>query len=55
MKQSDSSQPPETGKNPAQIELLETKYRFETNGDSRKEVHTRVRINNELGFANSRD
>ena len=39
----------ETEKNPAQIELLETKYRFETNGDSRKEVHTRVRINNELG------
>ena len=39
----------ETEKNAAQIELLETKYRFETNGDSRKEVHTRVRINNELG------
>ena len=39
----------ETEKNPAQIELLETRYRFETNGDSRKEVHTRVRINNELG------
>jgi Domain of Unknown Function with PDB structure (DUF3857) len=39
----------EEEKNPAQIELLETKYRFETNGDSRKEVHTRVRINNELG------
>jgi hypothetical protein len=39
----------ETEKNPAQIELLETKYRFETNGDSRKEVHTRVRLNNELG------
>jgi len=38
-----------TEKNPAQIELLETKYRFETNGDSRKEVHARVRINNELG------
>ena len=35
--------------NPAQIELLETKYRFEANGDSRKEVHLRVRINNELG------
>jgi Domain of Unknown Function with PDB structure (DUF3857) len=34
---------------PAQIELLETHVRFETNGDSRKEVHTRVRINNELG------
>ena len=37
---------PET---PAQIELLETHIRFEANGDSRKEVHTRVRINNELG------
>ena len=37
---------PET---PAQIELLETKIRFETNGDSRKEVHARVKINSELG------
>jgi len=44
-----NSKPAETEKNAAQIELLETKYRFETNGDSRKEVHTRVRINNELG------
>jgi len=35
--------------NPAQFELLETKYRFETNGDSRKEVHARVHINSELG------
>ncbi len=35
--------------NPTQIELLETRYRFEANGDSRKEVHTRVHINNELG------
>ena len=34
---------------PAQIEVLETRVRFEANGDSRKEVHTRVRINNELG------
>jgi hypothetical protein len=34
---------------PAQIGLLETHIRFETNGDSRKEVHTRVKINNELG------
>jgi hypothetical protein len=49
MKQPGSSQLAETEKNAAQIELLETKYRFETNGDSRKEVHTRVRINNELG------
>ena len=35
--------------NPAQIELLETRYRFEANGDSRKEVHARVKINSELG------
>jgi len=34
---------------PAQIELLETRVRFESNGDSRKEVHTRVHIINELG------
>jgi hypothetical protein len=34
---------------PAQIELLETRVRFESNGDSRKEVHTRVHINNDLG------
>jgi len=43
------SSPAPTEKNAAQIELLETKVRFETNGDSRKEVHARVRINNELG------
>jgi hypothetical protein len=40
---------PAAPENPAQIELLETKIRFETNGDSRKEVHARVRINSELG------
>jgi Domain of Unknown Function with PDB structure (DUF3857) len=34
---------------PAQIELLETRVRFESDGESRKEVHTRVHINNELG------
>jgi len=34
---------------PAQIELLETRVHFEENGDSRKEVHTRVHIHNELG------
>jgi Domain of Unknown Function with PDB structure (DUF3857) len=34
---------------PAEIELLETRIRFEANGDSRKEVHARVRINDELG------
>jgi hypothetical protein len=40
---------PATPQNPAQIELLETKVRFESNGDSRKEVHARVHINSELG------
>ncbi|HLZ51356.1 MAG TPA: DUF3857 domain-containing protein [Candidatus Acidoferrum sp.] len=34
---------------PAEIELLETRIRFETEGSSRKEVHAVVRINNELG------
>jgi hypothetical protein len=43
------SAPPEKAENPYQIELLETHYRFEANGDSRKEVHTRVHINNERG------
>src|SRR5207245_3358068 len=43
------SSPTEKSENPYQIELLETRYRFEANGDSRKEVHTRVHINNELG------
>jgi hypothetical protein len=41
--------PAAAAETPAQIELLETKIRFENNGDSRKEVHTRVRINSELG------
>ncbi len=40
---------PTEPQNPAQIELLETRYRFEANGDSRKEVHARVHINSELG------
>jgi hypothetical protein len=40
---------PTESQNPAQIELLETRYRFEANGDSRKEVHARVHINSELG------
>ena len=39
----------EKGTNPAQIELLETKARFEANGGSRKEVHALVKINSELG------
>jgi hypothetical protein len=43
------SKPAPSEQNAAQIELLETKYRFERNGDSRKEVHARVRINSELG------
>ena len=40
---------PSTPEFPAQLSLLETKVRFEVNGDSRKEVHTIVKINNELG------
>src|SRR5260221_5031935 len=35
--------------NAAQIELLETKYRYKTSGDSRKEVHALVKINSKLG------
>lgn len=34
---------------PFQIQLLETHIRYETNGDSRKEVHTVVKLNNILG------
>src|SRR5205807_3983698 len=41
--------PSEKSENLAQIELLEARYRFEASGDRRKEVHTRVHINNELG------
>jgi hypothetical protein len=44
-----TAEKPATPETPAQIELLETRIRFESNGDSRKEVHTRVRINSELG------
>jgi hypothetical protein len=40
---------PATPENPAQIELLETRIRFEADGSNRKEVHARVRINSELG------
>ena len=43
------SAPSEKSVNSADIELLETRYRFEATGDSHKEVHTRVHINNELG------
>ncbi len=48
-KLSENASPLEKVQNPAQIELLETKVRFETNGDSRKEVHALVKINSELG------
>src|SRR5271156_4098396 len=34
---------------PARLELLEAHYRFEADGSSRKEVHTIVKINSELG------
>jgi hypothetical protein len=34
---------------PFQIQLLETKVRFEANGDSRKEVHTIVKLNDLMG------
>ena len=44
-----SEQKPAEPPNAAQIELLETKYSFESNGDSRKEVHALVKINSELG------
>jgi uncharacterized protein DUF3857 len=43
------SSTPAEPQNPAQFELLETRYRFEANGDSRKEVHALVHINSELG------
>jgi hypothetical protein len=48
-KKAEKAVPPEKEASPAQIELLETRYRFEANGDNRKEVHARVHINSELG------
>jgi hypothetical protein len=48
-KKPEKTAPPKKPDNPAQIELLETRYRFEVNGESRKEVHARVHINSELG------
>jgi hypothetical protein len=48
-KKTEKAVPPEKVENPAQIELLETSYRFEATGDNRKEVHARVKINSELG------
>jgi hypothetical protein len=49
LKSAEKADKPEKPAHPAQIELLETKVRFETNGDSRKEVHALVRIHSELG------
>jgi hypothetical protein len=48
-KKVEKTSPPEKPESPAQIELLETRYRFETDGSSRKEVHIRIHINSELG------
>src|SRR5438309_982018 len=48
-KKAEKTAPPEKTENPAHIELLETRCRFEASGDSRKEVHARVHINSELG------
>jgi len=48
-KSSEKADKPEKGEHPAQIELLETKVRFESNADSRKEVHALVKIHSELG------
>ncbi|MGB2668905.1 MAG: DUF3857 domain-containing protein [Candidatus Acidiferrum sp.] len=42
-------QTPDKPQLPFQIQLLETRMRFEANGDSRKEVHTIVKIVNILG------
>ncbi len=47
--QEKTSEKKSSAESSAQIELLETHVRFEANGDSRKEVHTRAHINNELG------
>jgi len=49
---SEKSSTPKNDEKPAlpfQIQLLETHIRFETNGDSRKEVHTIVKINDLAG------
>ena len=48
-KSAEKSDKTEKPAHPAQIELLETKVRFEADGDSRKEVHALVKINSELG------
>jgi Domain of Unknown Function with PDB structure (DUF3857) len=46
---SPEKQSPKAPELPFAIQLLETHIRFEINGDSRKEVHTIVKINNVLG------
>jgi Domain of Unknown Function with PDB structure (DUF3857) len=48
-KPKEKAAPTASPKLPAEIELLETRVRFETNGDSRKEVQAHVKINDELG------
>jgi hypothetical protein len=48
-KNQDKSAAKAAPKIPAEIELLETRIRFEADGSSRKEVHARVKINDELG------
>lgn len=44
-----AQQTPEPSDFPAQFDLLDTKVRFESSGDSRKEVHAIVKIHSELG------
>ncbi|MGB7467253.1 MAG: DUF3857 domain-containing protein, partial [Candidatus Acidiferrum sp.] len=48
-KSEEKRKPAEKSIMPFQIQLLETRVRFEANGDSRKEVHTVVKLNNILG------
>ncbi|MGB2632959.1 MAG: DUF3857 domain-containing protein [Candidatus Acidiferrum sp.] len=48
-KDKEQDQVPDKPQLPFQIQLLETQMRFEANGDSRKEVHTIVKIINILG------
>ncbi len=48
-KNQDKSAAKSAPKIPAEIELLETRIRLEADGSSRKEVHARVKINDELG------
>jgi hypothetical protein len=48
-KSEEKQKPAEKSIMPFQIQLLETRVRFEANGDYRKEVHTVVKLNNILG------